>query len=238
MHDPLVYDPARARRAGTTFHGRRKGRPLRTRQAGLMETLLPQHQITPTGPIPDLGSLWTTPTYADYWLEIGFGAGEHLALQARHHSDIGFIGAEPFQNGVARFLEEVAAHDLRNTRIYMEDVRHFLPLLPDAALGRVFILFPDPWPKKRHYKRRLIQHAFLDVLFSKMRPGAELHVASDHADYVAWIEAHLEARSELENRTQDRTRSPDLWVQTRYENKGLAAGRPGTFLMYVRRSSP
>ncbi len=162
------------------------------------------------------------------WLEIGFGGGEHLAHQAALHPEIGIIGCEPYINGIAGLLKHIDDHKLHNIRIYSEDARLLMERLPDASLERVFILYPDPWPKARHHKRRLISTEFLNALARVMKPGAELRLATDHADYCAWMLEHLLSHSAFEWTAKicdDWLNPPPDWISTRYEQKALA-GRP------------
>lgn len=175
------------------FYGRRKGRPLRKGQQQLIDTLLPRLAIA----LPNAGKLDPKALFprntAQVWLEIGFGGGEHLAEQARANRDVGLIGCEVFLNGIATLLAQVSAGGLDNVRVYPEDARDLLDALPDASLDRVFLLFPDPWPKRRHADRRFIQPANLDLLARLMKPGAEFRVASDDPTYVGWALARLVA---------------------------------------------
>jgi tRNA (guanine-N7-)-methyltransferase len=160
----------------------------------------------------------------DVWLEIGFGAGEHLHWQAQQNPRTGLIGAEPFVNGVAKLLSKFDGEPPANIRLHMDDARAIIDALPDASLGRVFILFPDPWPKTRHHKRRFIQTEMLDTLARVMKPGAELRFGSDDAPLVEYTLERLMAHPSftwLATSAQDwRTRSPD-WPPTRYEAKQL-----------------
>ena len=172
------------------------------------------------------------------WLEIGFGAGEHLAAQAEAHPGIGFIGVEVFENGVARLVAEIDRRGLANIRIFPDDARMLLDALAPASLGRVFILFPDPWPKTRHHKRRLVSTATLDRLAVLMRPGAELRLATDDRDYLAWMLEHATAHPEfawLARGPADWRERPADWPPTRYEEKARAAGRTPAFLRFARR---
>ena len=216
-------------------YGRRKGWKLRPHQAGLLETLLPPLTLVPErGRAP--GSYFT-PSVAEVWLEIGFGAGEHLAWQAEHHPQVGMLGAEPFVAGMAKLLAKIEQAELKNIRLYTEDARDILGAIPDASLGRIFILFPDPWPKTRHHKRRFIQMPMLDELARVLTPGGELRFASDHADYVSYalerLMAHPSFRWTAETASDWRMRAPD-WPQTRYEAKALAAGSTCTYLRFSR----
>ncbi len=227
-------DPATERR----LYGRRRGRPLRPGRKGLTQDLLPQLTITlPDGRLLDPAALFpATPTAV--WLEIGFGGGEHLAAQAEAHREIGFIGCEVYNNGVARLVGHIAARGLANIRIFADDARLLLDCLTPASLGRVFILFPDPWPKRRHHKRRLIAPATLDRLAVVMQLGAELRLGTDDPDYLGWMLEHLTAHPAFEwlaRRPADwRERAPD-WPATRYEERARAAGRTAAFLRFRRR---
>ena len=151
------------------FYGRRKGRPLTPRRQKLLDDLLPKLRIDVSAPPPyGLASLFEAPI-TDIWLEIGFGGGEHLIAQARRRPDVGFIGAEPFLNGVAKVIAQVSAHNLMNVRVLDNDVRPLMAWLPDASLGRAFILFPDPWPKRRHDGRRIVSPDLIAQLERTLR---------------------------------------------------------------------
>ncbi len=174
----------------------------------------------------------------ELWLEIGFGGGEHLAAQAALHPTVSFIGADVFVNGIASLLDDARRRSLGNVRVFADDVRLLLPALPAASLGRVFLLFPDPWPKARHAARRFVGRDMLDRLALLMRPGAEFWIASDDPGYVAWTLrwalAHP-AFAWLAGRPGDWRRPPPEWVATRYEKKALAAGRQPAYLRFRRR---
>ncbi len=201
---------------------------------------MPRIAVTlPDRRLLDPRTLFATPPAA-VWLEIGFGGGEHLAAQAEHHPEIGFIGCEVFENGIARLLGDIARRDLGNIRIFADDARALLDCLVPASIGRVFILFPDPWPKLRHHKRRLVAPATLDRLASVMQPGAELRLATDDRGYLLWMLEHLTAHPDFvwtaRTAADWRERPPD-WPATRYEEKARAAGRTPVFLRFVRRAS-
>ena len=226
-------------RADRRLYGRRRGRPLRPGRQQLTQTLLPRLALA----LPERGSLDPTSLFPSppvaVWLEIGFGGGEHLAAQTAAHPEIGFVGSEVFESGVARLVGEVKRRDLGNIRIFADDARLLLDALPPASLGRVFILFPDPWPKRRHHKRRLIAPATLDRLAFVMQPGAELRLTTDDRDYLAWMLEHLTAHPDfawLARRPADWRERPSDWPPTRYEEKARAAGRTPAFLRFVRRS--
>lgn len=172
------------------------------------------------------------------WLEIGFGAGEHLSDQAALRPDVGFIGCEPFVNGVATLLVSIRDRGLENVRIFDEDVRQLLPVLPEASIGRAFLLFPDPWPKTRHHNRRFINQANLDLIAHVLEDGAEFRVASDHMDYVRWGLSHLTRHPAFDWQVtgpEDWRRRPDDWCPTRYEKKALAKGGRCVYLRFQRR---
>ena len=172
----------------------------------------------------------------EVWLEVGFGGGEHLLEQARSNPRIGLIGAEPYEAGVGKLLSKLADAPLANIRIHEGDARDIIEVLPDGSLGRVFILFPDPWPKTRHHKRRFVQMEMLDALARVMKPGSELRIASDDAGYVEWTleraMAHPDFAWTAETATDWKTRPPG-WPQTRYEAKALHG--PPAYLLFVRR---
>lgn len=225
-------------------HGRRQGRPLRRRKTDLVDSLLPGLRIPRPGrgdridprdlfrPSPDQVRL------VQVWLEVGFGGGEHLAWQAARRPDVGFIGCEPFINGVASLLQHVDEAGLRNVRILDDDARPLLDALPDASIGRCFVLFPDPWPKTRHHKRRFIGPDNLPRLARVLEDGAELRLASDDASLIPWMLEHAWRHPDFEwlaRHPEDWRTRPDDWPPTRYERKAAAAGRRPVFLRFRRR---
>ena len=153
------------------------------------------------------------------WLEVGFGAGEHLVWQAEHHPEVGLIGCEPFINGVAKCLAHIERTGVTNVRLFTDDARFVMAALPAASLSRAFVLFPDPWPKSRHHKRRFVQRDNLDVLARLMLPGAELRLATDDPSYLPWMVQHActhPAFEWLAERGADWRGRPDDWPPTRY----------------------
>jgi len=223
-------DPVSLRR----LYGRRQGHALRAAQAELVERLLPRVSI------PTSGALNAARLFGDdrpLWLEIGFGSGEHMAAQAVANTDIGFIGAEPFLNGVVGALSHVERGDLRNVRLHMGDALDVLERLPDASLQRAFLLHPDPWPKARHAKRRFVNPGPLDVLAAKLAPGAELRIGTDHPIYLRWTLMQMSSRNDFlwQARTPaDWQTRPQDWPQTRYEAKARRDGREVWYIRYVR----
>jgi tRNA (guanine-N7-)-methyltransferase len=217
--------------------GRKRARKPSPRQQALMDTVLPRVRVDPaalhTGPLADL---FGRPV-REVWLEVGFGGAEHLIHQARLHPDIGFIGCEPFEDGVVKAVSAIADGQIGNIKIHADDVRPLLRALPRHALGRVFILFPDPWPKARHAKRRLVSRPFLDLLARAMSPGAELRIATDIEAYARTVlEAaipHAAFRWMAAAPEDWRTPWPD-WPGTRYAAKAIREGRTPMFLTFVR----
>ena len=233
--------PGSDTRGGTrrkVLYGRRKGRRLRAGRRALVENLLPRVEI----PVPegdakiDPQTIFPGPP-REIWLEIGFGAGEHLAWQAARNPDIGFIGCEPFINGVARLLTAIEADGLDNIRIFRDDAGVLLAALPARSIRRVFVLFSDPWPKTRHHKRRFISPANLALLAQALDSGAELRVATDDPGYQAWIMEHVLASGAFEwlaRRPGDWRTRPADWPATRYEEKAVKAGRRAVFFRFRR----
>ncbi|QQR70087.1 MAG: tRNA (guanosine(46)-N7)-methyltransferase TrmB [Alphaproteobacteria bacterium] len=222
------------------FFGRRKGRPIRPRRQELLDGLLPRLVLPgpPFQDIPDPRLLFGPPgAVRDVWLEVGFGGGEHLAAQAAAYPDIGIIGAEPFQNGVASLLDKIDRQDLPHIRILPNDVRPLLPHLPDGCLGRCFVMFPDPWPKTRHVERRFLGGENLDQLVRLLRPGGELRAASDEPILVPWMDAQLRCHADLTPIGPGRFNQHPTsdWPTTRYESKALAAGRAPSYWLYKRK---
>ena len=216
------------------FFGRRKGKKLRAGQDDLVQTLLPALRVKP-GEAPSSG--FADPQARETWLEIGFGGGEHLAAQARAHPDVNIVGCEPFVNGMAKLLAAVDQEKLGNIRVWDDDVTRLLPTLPDGSFDRVYILYPDPWPKRRQRKRRLVSDEMLDMLARVMRPGAELRFASDIDDYIGWVLARVLRSSRFRwtaARADDWRRPYEGWPSTRYEAKAIREGRVPSYLTFVR----
>jgi len=216
------------------LYGRRRGRALRAGQRALLGGLLPalRFELPASGKL-DPFRLFPATT-KEVWLEIGFGAGEHLAFQAGANPGCGLIGCEVFEPGIARLLAEIKSGDLANLRLFIDDARLLIAALAPRCLARVFILFPDPWPKERHKKRRIVATEPLDHLAEAMADGAELRLATDDADYAQWMTERCDSHSAFE-RSSGRARPPD-WPETRYEKKAAAQGRSPRLLLYRRRA--
>jgi tRNA (guanine-N7-)-methyltransferase len=235
MTDDPSFDIAHARR----IHGRRRGKPLRPRPRALVETVLPRLEIAAEKLAPDTDPKCFFERQVEaVWLEIGFGKAEHLLWQAERHPEIGFIGVEPFIDGVAALLAGIEEKGLTNIRIFRDDARFLLDHLADASLDRCWLLFPDPWPKVRHHKRRFVNPANLAEMARCMASGAELRIGTDHADYGRWILAHMLRQDDFiwdVTAPADCLTRPDDWPETRYEAKGAREGRPSIYLRYRRR---
>lgn len=220
------------------FHGRRRGKTLRRGPRELIETLLPRLAVAAPEPgaVLDPRTLFAAPVRA-VWLEIGFGGGEHAAAQAQAHPDVGLLACEVFVNGIASLLGHIDRAGIESIRIWPEDVRRLFPALPDAAFERIFVLFPDPWPKTRHADRRFIGPENLDTLARLLADGGELRVASDDEIYVQWAVKHLTAHPafqwSVETLDDARIRPPE-WPPTRYETKALRQGRHPAYLSFRR----
>ncbi|MEQ8667186.1 MAG: tRNA (guanosine(46)-N7)-methyltransferase TrmB [Rhodospirillales bacterium] len=217
------------------FYGRRTGKPLRPGRQRLMDERLPALRIDPAA-AASLDDFFAGAVSA-LWLEIGFGGGEHLAHMAATHPDIGIIGCEPFVNGVASLLSHIDERGLGNVRIFDDDARDLLAALPDGAFERVFLLYPDPWPKTRHHRRRFVNRANLDELARLLADGGMFRFASDHMDYVRWTLDHVGLHPEFEWTAEApadwRTR-PDDAIETRYEAKAKRQGATCVYLNFRR----
>lgn len=223
-----VSDPTTIRR----LYGRRQGHPLRLGQAALVERLLPVLSVPPTG------TLCSRALFGDnrpLWLEIGFGAGEHMSWQAQANPDTGVIGCEPFLNGVAAALGHLDRGATANVRIHMGDALEVLGRLPDQSLARAFLLHPDPWPKARHAKRRFVNPGPLELLAAKLEPGAEFRIGTDDPTYLRWTLMQMSRHRVfrwLAEAAQDWIEPPRDWPETRYASKARRQGRSVWHLRY------
>ena len=217
------------------FFGRRKGHKLRPHHARLIDTLLPQLAINLSHPAPAaLGALFPIPV-DDIQLEIGFGGGEYLIAQAQERPHTGFIGVEPFVNGMAKALAAVESGKLQNIRLHFDDAVNLLGWLPQNALARIDLIHPDPWPKRRHWKRRFVQDAMVSRLARTLRPQGELRFVSDIADYAAWTLQRLLRSADFEWTAQgaDDWRKPwPGFINTRYHAKAAREERASCFLVF------
>jgi tRNA (guanine-N7-)-methyltransferase len=234
----MISETHQKARAPRAFFGRRKGHALRPQQAELFARLLPALSLDLAVSAPgDLSTLF--PARVDtVRLEIGFGGGEHLIAQAQQNPSIGFIGCEPFVNGVAKALSAIDTHILTNIRLHHGDAIELLAWLPPRSISRIDLLYPDPWPKKRHWKRRLVQKDRIEEFARILAPGSDFRFASDIEDYVAWTLSMM-LRSGSFAWTAQRANDwrlpwPDF-VRTRYETKALREGRTPCYLTFRRR---
>jgi tRNA (guanine-N7-)-methyltransferase len=219
------------------LYGRAKGHTLRKGQQALVDTLLPTVAV-PDGPL-DACVLFGDAEGRERPLqfEIGFGAGEHLAGQAALHPSHGLIGCEPFLNGVVGALLHIRDEGLNNVRLHMGDALDVLGRLPDASLERVYLLHPDPWPKARHAKRRMMNPGPLDRIAAKLKPGGEFRFGTDHPIYCRWAMMQMDRRRDfawqIEGAADFQTRPAD-WPETRYERKARRLGHEVWYFRYVR----
>ncbi|MGH6771675.1 MAG: tRNA (guanosine(46)-N7)-methyltransferase TrmB [Xanthobacteraceae bacterium] len=220
------------------FFGRRKGHALKPRQAMMFETLLPQLALDLATTAPgDLARLYPNPVEA-VRLEIGFGGGEHLIAEAACETRTGFIGVEPFVNGMAKALAAIAESGLDNIRLHFGDAADLLTWLPADALARIDLIYPDPWPKRRHWKRRFVQDQNLAALARVLRQGGELRFATDWPDYAAWTLRHILHARDFEwtaERADDWRLPWPGFTTTRYEAKAKREGRSPCYLIFRRR---
>jgi tRNA (guanine-N7-)-methyltransferase len=225
-----VNDPTTLRR----LYGRRSGHKLRPGQAALLEELLPAVSVPETGPLTSAGLFGDA---RPLHFEIGFGSGEHLAYRADLLPDHGFIGCEPFLNGVVGALQHVRDKNLANVRLHMGDALDVLERLPDGSLRFVYLLHPDPWPKARHAKRRMVNPGPLDLIAAKLEPGGELRLGTDDPVYCRWAMMVMNRRRDFEwlaESAQDFLTRPGGWPETRYEAKARRKGHEVWYFRYRR----
>lgn len=224
------------------WYGRRKTHKLRPRRQQLVDDLLPKIRIADlhSSNSINIGEAFDNAD-AEVRLEIGFGAGEHLLGDAVQNPEINFIGCEPFINGVSALLADLDEHDVTNVRLFDDDARLLLDRMPDASISRIYLLFPDPWPKTRHHRRRFVQRETLDAFARLAKDGAEFVFASDHKGYVAWALAQVLPHSDwtwTARRPDDWRNPPEGWVETRYEAKGKRKGDYPAYLTFIRNPRP
>ena len=228
--------------AHRNFYGRRRGKRLKPSRAALLETDLPRYlfQGVSVGGIPDPAPVELERQFGakdKYHLEIGFGSGEHLVRVADSHPEIGLIGCEPFINGVASLLAKIRVRGTSNIRIYPGDVRDVLDILPDGSIHLAYLLYPDPWPKKRHHRRRFVTPEFLRPLARVLDSGAEFRIATDVRDYARQAIEQVPKDGLFEwtaRRRRDWARPWKGWLPTRYEKKAVADGRTPVYMTFIR----
>lgn len=233
------------------FFGRRKGKSVKGSRQILLDDLLPRIQplLPPAGQTIDFNHFFGIQP-KEVWLEIGFGGGEHLAEQSLKHQNVGFIGAEPFINGVVSLLAhlngshmqppthaDLAPERADNVRVWPDDVRQMFPFIKDGSLERVFVLYPDPWPKARHAERRFINQPNLHHLYRLLSDTGRLYVATDVEAYAEHAMEQVERSGLFVRVNEDMRMPPPEWVPTRYEKKGIAAGRRPTYLVFSKKKT-
>ena len=232
------------------FFGRRKGKAIGASREFLMQELLPKICLE----LPPKGKLNVKKLFPDkleeIWLEVGFGGGEHLAELSKKYPKVGFVGAEPFLNGVASLLAHLngshrfpkkqaglEADRTDNVRIWPDDIRLVFPYLPDGVFERVFVLYPDPWPKARHAERRFINQENLKELYRLLSPSGLLFVATDVIGYAAWVQEQMGLFKKFHQVNADLHQAPKDWCPTRYEEKGVKAGRQPIYFVFSKKSA-
>jgi tRNA (guanine-N7-)-methyltransferase len=234
----MITDDSAGPKMAGAFFGRRKGHRLRPRQSGLLANALPTLAIDPDQTLPaDLRALFDA-AVDDVRLEIGFGGGEHLIAEAATHPRAGFIGSEPFINGMAKILAALDRAPLGNIRLHGGDATQLMARLPAGAIARIDLLYPDPWPKRRHWKRRFVQTETVAELARVLRPGGEFRFASDIPGYVEWTLARVTRSPDFEwtaERADDWRQAWPGFTRTRYEAKALREGRTPCYLIFRRR---
>jgi tRNA (guanine-N7-)-methyltransferase len=230
-------DDRNAERHHGSFFGRRKGHKLRAHQADLIEHLLPRLALDIAGAAPDRLDDMFDPPASEVRLEIGFGGGEHLVAEARAHADHGFIGCEPYVNGMAKILTQIEAHNIGNIRLFAGDAAELLAWLPQQSLVRIDLIHPDPWPKRRHWKRRFVQDQTVAAMARVLKLQGEFRFVSDIDDYGAWTLSHLLRSNDfvwMAERSADWLNPWHGYTMTRYGRKAEREGRKATYLRFKR----
>jgi tRNA (guanine-N7-)-methyltransferase len=223
--------PAQDRR----FFGRRKGHKLRAHQADLIAHLLPRLALDITGPpVADLNGLFDTPV-DHVRLEIGFGGGEHLIAEALAFPGTGFIGCEPYVNGMAKILNAIEVGNVTNVRLFAGDASELLAWVPASSVARIDLIHPDPWPKRRHWKRRFVQDTTISAMARALRPGGEFRFVSDIDDYCVWTLWHFARSADFvwtAERASDWKQPWPDYTMTRYGRKATREGRDAAYLIF------
>lgn len=227
--------PTHKMRRSEAFFGRRKAKALSPKQQKRFDVLFPRLRLDPdSDQVDDLASVFDH-AFEKIVMEIGFGGGEHLIKQASTYPNFGFIGVEPFVNSMAKALRAIEDQQLENVRLYDEDAVELLDWLPDSSLDRIDLLYPDPWPKMRHWKRRFVNGRNLDRMARVLKPGARFHFASDIEPYVNWTLQHCDRHPNfkwLASAADDWQKPFDNWIRTRYEAKAVREGRTPCYLRF------
>ena len=227
----------RPQRRWEAFFGRRKAKALSPKAQQRFDELYPQIALDPQGPsCADISQFYQTERN-QYILEIGFGGGEHLLHQAKLFPTNGYLGVEPFINSMAKALRQIDEQQIENIRLYDQDAVELLDWLPDQCLDRIDLLYPDPWPKQRHWKRRFVNKKNLDRFARVLKPGASFHFASDIDTYINWTLQHCERHPAFQWNAQtckDWQQPYETWTRTRYEAKAIREGRTPCYLRFTR----
>jgi tRNA (guanine-N7-)-methyltransferase len=230
-----MVDPEKQPERGR-FFGRSKGKALRKGQVNLFETVLPKLRVPEGEETLDLAGLFPFQP-KDFRVEIGFGGGEHLLKRALEYPETGFIGCEPFVNGMAKLLKEISERGLKNIRLFDKDATFLLRRLPQGGISMIELLYPDPWPKRRQRKRRFVSEESLDLIARALKPDGHFRFASDIDDYVGWTLARTLPRQDLiwqASTPQDWITPYEGWVPTRYEAKAVREGRTSAYLTFAK----
>ena len=232
------------------FYGRRKGKPIKVSRQRLIDELLPKVSVSKpdSEQVLDVSQIFGI-SPREVWLEVGFGGGEHVAELAKMYPDVGIIGAEPFMNGVASLLSHLNGSHMKqaihsdleegradNVRIWPDDIRPLFPHFPSASFERIFVLYPDPWPKARHAERRFINQKNLPILARLLSDAGRLYVATDVVAYAEWAVEQVALSGLFVQENTDISIPPMDWVPTRYEKKGIAAGRKPIYLVFRKKN--
>lgn len=215
----------------TRTYGRRQGRPIKHSKQSLIDEFLPLISIDLHETEHHVNPQIYFDREAPIWFEVGFGGGEHLAQLAHQNPDLNFIGCEPFLNGVVSLLGHIKENNIQNIRIFQGNAIDLLKTFNSNSLSRFYLMFADPWPKKRHHKRRFIQDNILDIVISKLKPAAEFRLATDHEDYQQWMLKHLRNRTDLSEDLCSFDKPLD-WPNTRYEAKAIEEGRKPLYMIF------
>ena len=225
------------------FYGRRKGKSINSLRKKILIESQKEYGISIEASKTDNKHInpkdLFSSNYEEFWLEIGFGGGEHLIEMAQKFPQNGFIGSEPFINGVANMTRQIHAQEIKNIRFFSDDMRLLLSHIPAESFDKIFVLFPDPWPKKRHHKRRIISSENLALFDKVLKKGGELQIATDHDDYFIWIEKNLKAYNKFQINESvtwsNKLERASWWIPTRYEEKALEKGISCTALRCLKK---
>ncbi len=234
----MTFEDSRKLRAQGSFFGRRKGHKLRHHQADLMTSLLPRLAIDIEKPSPPRAELLFGPDVTSVRLEIGFGGGEHLLAEAETFPHTGFIGCEPYLNGLAKILAQLDQQPRPNVRLFAGDATELIAWLPRPSLKRIDLIHPDPWPKRRHWKRRFVQDETIAAMARTLTSGGEFRFVCDIDDYVAWTLRHFQRATDFQwtaERADDWRKPWPGYTMTRYGRKAEREGRRASYLIFQRR---